>query len=97
MTVTDGQKTVNLRVSGRVQGVGYRAWAMARAGRLGLRGWVRNRRDGTVELLVAGPAAAIEQMIADCHAGPSLSRVTEVTATAAEPPDGNGFQQLPTV
>lgn len=97
MTVTDGQKTVNLRVSGRVQGVGYRAWAVARAARLGLHGWVRNRRDGAVEMLIAGPTAAIERMIADCHAGPSLSRVTEVTATAAEPPDGNGFQQLPTV
>jgi acylphosphatase len=97
MTVADGRKAVNLRIHGRVQGVGYRAWASARAERLGLSGWVRNRMDGTVEALVAGPAEAVEQMIAAAQSGPSAARVSEVATQPAEPPREPGFRQLPTV
>jgi len=97
MTVTDGQKAVNLRIQGRVQGVGFRAWTVARAEALGLSGWVRNRRDGSVEALVSGSTEAVGRMIAACQAGPSYARVTGVATTPAEPPDEPGFHELPTV
>lgn len=97
MTETDGHRAVTLRITGRVQGVGFRAWTTARAEALGLAGWVRNRRDGSVEALIAGPTEAVGRMVAACHAGPSYARVTEVTTTPAEPPDAPGFHELPTV
>lgn len=86
-------------VSGRVQGVGYRAWCLGEARRLGLVGWVRNRGDGTVEWLAKGPAAAIETLVARCRKGPFLARVTdisldEVPADTAVP---DGFEKRPTV
>jgi acylphosphatase len=65
-------------VSGRVQGVGYRAWVEETAAAKGLDGWVRNRRDGTVEAVFAGSDAAVTDMITACHRGPSPARVTAV-------------------
>ena len=67
-------------VRGRVQGVGYRAFVEDEAIRRGLEGWVRNRRDGTVEALFSGPAAAVEAMIADCRRGPYGARVAGIAA-----------------
>ena len=92
-------RTVRLTIRGRVQAVGYRAWAADEARRLGLDGWVRNRADGTVEAVAAGDAAAVERFIAACRSGPSLARVTAVdvvTADAAEAGAG-GFEYRPTV
>ncbi|WP_328516576.1 acylphosphatase [Tardiphaga alba] len=57
-------------VTGRVQGVGYRAWTGDQAILLGLQGWVRNRRDGSVEAVFAGPKDAVMEMIELCHRGP---------------------------
>lgn len=91
------RRTVRLQIFGRVQGVGYRAWTAQRARKLGLTGWVRNLTDGTVECLVQGPRADIEAMVAACHAGPPLARVTEVHSrdvSAAEV--FSAFQQRPT-
>jgi acylphosphatase len=68
-------------IGGKVQGVWYRAWTVQEAGRLGLTGWVRNRADGSVEALFAGPAEKVEAMIALCHEGPRAARVSSVTAT----------------
>jgi acylphosphatase len=65
-------------VRGRVQGVGYRASAAAEAERLGLAGWVRNRRDGKVETLAEGEGAAVAQYAAWCARGPRGSQVTGV-------------------
>lgn len=65
-------------IRGRVQGVGYRAWTEDRAILLGLDGWVRNRRDGSVEALFAGAADIVAEMIAACHQGPSSSHVDAV-------------------
>jgi len=62
-------------IRGRVQGVGYRAFVEYEAGRRGLAGWVRNRRDGAVEALFAGDAAAVEGMITACRKGPPGARV----------------------
>jgi acylphosphatase len=86
-----------VRIRGRVQGVWYRAWTVEEAARRGLRGWVRNRRDGSVEALFAGDPALIEEMIAACRDGPPLARVDSIAseATAEEPPPG--FESRPTV
>lgn len=71
-------KTVRVRVHGRVQGVWYRGTARTEAQRLDLSGWVRNRADGTVELLLQGAAAAVEAMLAWCRVGPSGADVTRL-------------------
>src|SRR3954452_4581026 len=69
----------------RVQGVGYRAWVEHRARAHGLEGWVRNRRDGSVEALFAGPAEVVSEMIASCRRGPSSARVEAVQEGSARP------------
>ena len=87
-----------LTITGRVQGVGFRDWAMATARRLGLTGWVRNRRDGAVEALIVGDETAVGQMIKACQRGPSMARVEAVDVDPVDLdilPDG--FTQLPTV
>ncbi|MEI9900008.1 MAG: acylphosphatase [Hyphomicrobium sp.] len=71
-------RTVHVLIEGRVQGVGYRAFVQMHAGALGLCGWVRNRRDGSVEAVLRGPAAAVEDMLALCRSGPPGSRVDRV-------------------
>ena len=90
-------RSVRLRVTGRVQGVGYRAWAIETAARLGLRGWVRNRADGSVEALVTGDDAAIAGMIEACRDGPFAARVREVVVSDAKDDGSDGFRPKPTV
>ena len=86
-----------LRIRGRVQGVGYRAWALQTATRLGLRGWVRNRADGTVEALVIGADDALAVMIESCYEGPFAARVRDIVVNEAEDDGSDGFRPLPTV
>jgi len=74
---------VLLRIHGRVQGVGYRAFVEYEAARWKLEGWVRNRRDGSVEVLVAGEEALVEAMIAACRRGPAAARVERVDMAEA--------------
>ncbi len=94
---------VHLVVHGRVQGVGYRAFAEHQARTRGLHGWVRNCRDGTVEAVLAGGSAAVEDMIAACRRGPPGSRVDAINRTAGdgaalkERPPGQAFSVLPTI
>lgn len=76
-----------LRIHGVVQGVGFRYALEREARRLGLSGWVRNRRDGTVEAVIEGPVAAVEAMAAWAHRGPPSARVARVEVTE----DGGGF------
>jgi len=83
----------HLVIGGRVQGVGYRAWMVREARRLGLDGWVRNREDGTVEALVAGPEPAVLTLLAACRRGPVAARVDSIEESFAEPPAGPGFRQ----
>lgn len=72
-------------VRGRVQGVFFRAYTQMEAQRLGLRGWVRNRPDGSVESLIEGEKEAVDQMLQWFHRGSPLSMVSGVTVTAEEP------------
>jgi acylphosphatase len=87
---------VRLIVRGRVQGVGYRWWVCDVARDLGLSGWVRNRADGTVELLAAGPAVDVEHLAVACQTGPSAARVDSVERHAATDPGSGRFEELPT-
>lgn len=88
-----------MRVFGRVQGVGFRAWTEEQAAELGLDGWVRNRRDGSLEALFVGPAAVVEEMIRRCHRGPRLARVERVAVEDVEEKLDvpAGFRTLPTL
>lgn len=88
--------TMTVRIRGRVQGVGYRAWLAREAGWRGVRGWVRNRRDGSVEALLAGEEAAVRALVEACRQGPPAARVRTVDAVEGPPFDGGGFVQLPT-
>ena len=90
-------RSVRLRITGRVQGVGYRAWAIATAARLGLRGWVRNRADGSVEALVIGAEESVAAMIEACRIGPFAARVTEISVTAAADDGSAGFRPCATM
>ena len=72
--------TRRLRIHGRVQGVFYRGWSVETARALGLRGWVRNRHDGSVEMLIRGDKERVERMIARCREGPPAARVDRVDA-----------------
>jgi acylphosphatase len=80
--MSDLFRTVHLRITGIVQGVCYRAWVADLAGKRRLSGWVRNRRDGSVEALFHGPADAVAAMIEDCRDGPSHARVEAVEIIA---------------
>ena len=72
-------------IRGRVQGVGYRAWLAHTAEAMGLQGWVRNRRDGSVEATLAGGDHVVSEMIARCQHGPSAARVEAVVTEIAQP------------
>lgn len=73
----------HLLVRGRVQGVGYRAWAEAEARRRGLDGWVRNRIGGAVEIVAAGLEALVEDFVTACRRGPWRARVDDIAIEAA--------------
>ena len=88
--------TRRLRIHGRVQGVFYRGWGVATARTLGLRGWVRNRRDGSVEALLIGAAELVEDMIEACRAGPPAARVTAIEREPGVDGGESGFRQLTT-
>ena len=96
-TLPEGWKTVRLVIRGRVQGVSYRYWTVNEAIGLGLDGWVRNRRDGSVEALVCGPDAVVTTMIEACRRGPRAARVQSVDVVPMEGRAERGFRQLPTV
>jgi acylphosphatase len=93
------ERSVRLTINGRVQGVGFRMFVEAEARARGLRGWVRNRRDGAVEALIAGRPDVVEAMIAACRRGTQAARVEAVVvedAPEALQDVGGTFSVLPT-
>jgi acylphosphatase len=86
MTGTD-IRAIRVRVTGRVQGVGFRAWTRRQAQRRGLAGWVRNEPDGSVAALIAGPPAAVEAMVGLLRAGPPGAAVAGVQIDEADASD----------
>lgn len=92
---TMADTALRLQIFGLVQGVGYRAAMMAQARGLGLRGWVRNRRDGSVEALVAGPVDAVQRLLDWARRGPPAAQVDSVVACEAEGYHGP-FEMRPT-
>ena len=71
---------MHLSISGRVQGVGYRAWMVGLASELKVAGWVRNRRDGTVEAHAQAPRSVLASLVEKCRQGPGHARVERVAA-----------------
>lgn len=82
---------VHCRITGRVQGVWYRGWTEREALSLNLDGWVRNRSDGSVEALFAGPREDVRDMIDRCWSGPPLAKVVNIVESEADLPEGEGF------
>ncbi len=80
------------RVTGRVQGVWFRAWTRERAEALGLRGWVRNEADGAVAGLVAGEEERVREMVRALHEGPPAARVARVETSPGEDDGSVGFR-----
>ena len=91
------RKCVRLRIEGLVQGVGYRAWVEVTARGLGLDGFVRNRRDGGVEVLVRGDEERLADLIAECRKGPFGSRVDMIKVLDDDADVARGFVIAPTV
>lgn len=94
--MSDGRICLHIRITGRVQGVAYRAWAQAEAEALGLSGWVRNCRDGAVEAVICGPREAVQAMIEACRAGPRLADVDDVLVLGEAAPVSGEFTIAPT-
>ena len=96
----DNFETAHVVITGRVQGVWYRAWTVEEARKRQLDGWVRNRRDGAVEAVFLGPTERVAEMIAVCRTGPPLARVDDIQAVsgAVDPvQQGQGFRARETV
>ena len=85
-------KAVEVLISGRVQGVGFRAFVERTARRLDVAGWVRNRADGRVEAHLEGGDAAVEEAVQACREGPGAGRVDELRVAEVEPVGHAGFE-----
>lgn len=92
-----GRRTVRLRIEGRVQGVGFRAFVEREATALGLDGWVRNRRDGGVEAVVSGTTERVDRLIERCRQGPSHARVDMLRVFDEFNTPSSGFEVSATV
>lgn len=88
--------SIHCTIHGRVQGVGYRSWTVKNARKLGLTGWVRNTREGTVEALFCGDAHAVEAMIEGCADGPLAANVNRIERKLCDIPAPADFTQRPT-
>ena len=93
----DEHTSLRFRIEGFVQAVGYRHFAIEEARRLGIDGWVRNRSDGTVEVLASGKTKQVEDFAQACMRGPPGSRVKSVEMHNAEAPTEKGFYRRPSV
>ena len=92
-----GERSIIVMISGQVQGVGYRWWTVNKAKTLGLDGWVRNRKDGSVEALFSGDVNAIDCMVEECWIGPKFAVVQKLDICEADKPEITEFLQLSTI
>lgn len=91
--MSGGPRAVYARITGRVQGVSFRAWTQSRARTLGLDGWVRNEPDGSVTALFGGESSAVDEMLEALNIGPRWANVTGIEITPAELSDiPDGFR-----
>jgi acylphosphatase len=94
-------RTVHVVIIGRVQGIGFRAWTHHQAELRGLDGWVRNRRQGSVEAVFSGPQSVVDAMIEACREGPAGAVVDRIEAAKTDdtmvPRPGSGFEVRATV
>ena len=103
MAMTGQQRVVRVTIGGHVQGVGYRAWMAKEARARDVRGWVRNRSNGDVEALFAGPPDTVETLCAACWRGPAHARVDKVEVVETDPAAiagegaGPSFRQIATL
>jgi len=95
--MSDELTTFRLRLRGLVQGVGFREWAIAEAKARKLDGWVRNRRDDTLELVISGSDAAVQDMLRACTQGPDSARVEKIDITREDELPTPGFRRHPTL
>ena len=95
--MTDEVITMNIRIEGDVQGVGFRDFAIREATARKLKGWVRNRTDGSLEAVASGPRTVVGSFITACVKGPRGARVTALNLMPTEPPESLGFTRRPTV
>jgi len=91
------REAVRITVEGHVQGVGFRWWVVEQGRRLGLEGWVRNRRDGSVEVLAIGEVDDIVRLRGACGSGPAGATVRSVTVETATDDGSTGFEQKATL
>ena len=84
MTGNLNLRSVQVKICGDVQGVAYRLWTEKNAELLGLAGWVRNRCDGSVEAMFAGPAESVDEMLSRCKDGPAGAEVEKVDVVREE-------------
>ena len=87
--------TLRVRVEGKVQGVGFRAYAVRQAAALNLKGWVRNRADGALEAFVTGQVKDVERFVQACMKGPPGAKVANIDLFADADPGSEGFVELP--
>lgn len=87
------ESSVRVLITGRVQGVWFRGWTVEQARARGLRGWVRNRTDGSVEAVFCGPVDLVDEMVESCRMGPPSADVTRVLREICPKPDTEKFRQ----
>lgn len=95
--LSDDFTTMNIRIEGRVQGCGFRDFAVREANARKLKGWVRNRSDGSLEAVASGPTKEVEAFIAACMKGPPGAHVATLDLSPVEPPETLGFIRRPSV
>ena len=89
-------KTLQLIISGKVQGVSYRYWFSTTAQQLGIQGWVRNLSNGNVEAVIQGEEQSLKALIESAHEGPTLASVDEIVQQESSATNLNGFEILAT-
>ncbi len=95
--MSDDLTTFRLRIKGQVTGIGFREWAIEEATARKLNGWVRNRSDGTVEMVISGPDDIIKQMLSRCTQGPDAAQVTNIDILREDELPAPGFKRQPTL